>query len=162
MNVQNYPALSFGNGGDNNSSHYLNTLSMISEILENKNEFFSPENLEAFNYKNILMNTKKFSNLLPPPLMNSSFNKNHAFPFNMNLPTLRLNEKINENIEDFRYINQRNLTTPFKRAGTHVAIAYYIYVNKNKSKFNENKNTNECDPTYHARVLREKKNVGFS
>ena len=156
MNVNSYPGLSFA---DNNSSHYLNTLSMISELLENKTEIFSPDNIEAFNYKNILLNPKNFPNLLPPPMLQPPFNKSHMFPpFNMGLPNIRLNEKPPEN-EDYRYINQRNLTTPFKRAGTHVAIAYYIYVNKNKSKFNENKNTNECDPTYHARVLREKKNV---
>jgi len=130
---------------------------------------FSQENLDLLNYKNPLINTKNFSNLFPAaPLMN--FNKNNIFPFNMNpnansnnnINATRLNhEKIIENIEDIKYMNQKNLATPFKRAGTHVAIAYYIYVNKNKSKFNDNKNTNECDPTYHARILREKKNVFF-
>ena len=136
---------------------------MISELLESKNDIFSQENLEMFNYKNPL-NTKNLANLFQSPMLN--FNKNHIFPpFNMN-PTppapLRMNhERIIENIEDIKYMNQKNLATPFKRAGTHVAIAYYIYVNKNKSKFSDNKNTNECDPTYHARVLRERKNVIF-
>lgn len=139
---------------------------MISDMLENKNDIFTSENLEILNYKNPMINTKSFANLLPPPLMNmninmNTFNKSQIFPFSMNYPGIRPVEKINENIDDFRYMNQKNLTTPFKRAGTHVAIAYYIYVNKNKSKFNDNKNTNECDPTYHARVLREKKNVIF-
>ncbi len=44
--------------------------------------------------------------------------------------------------------------TPFGRAATHVAIAYFIYVSKNK-----NFNFSECDPTYPARMLRERKTV---
>lgn len=136
------------------SSHYLNTLSMISEMLE-KNEYFSPENMDFLNFKNIknIFQNNNLMNMNP-------INKNQMFPFNMgNVPPQKTNDKTVDNSEDLKFINQKSLTVPFKRAGTHVAIAYYIYVNKNKNKFNENKNNLECDPTYHARVLREKKNV---
>lgn len=134
---------------------------MLSELLESKNEAFPPEGFDLLNYKSHLLAAQKpFASLFPNPLLN--FNKPHLFPFNINSNTANIrtnHEKIIENIEDIKLMNQRNLATPFKRAGTHVAIAYYIYVNKNK--FSDNKNTNEFDPTYHARILRERKNVKF-
>lgn len=131
---------------------------MLSELIE-KNELFS-ENIELPTYKNPLLNNKSLSNILQNQLMNlGNLNKNQMFPFNSSIQNIRSNEKINENTDDNKFLAQRSLTTPFKRAGTHVAIAYYIFVTKNKNKFNDNKNTLECDPTYHARILREKKNV---
>lgn len=150
------PNISFDN---NNYSHYRNTFSMLSELIE-KNEIFSTENIELLNYKNPLLNNKNLTNIFQNPLMSLGINKNNQmFPFNSSIQNMRPNEKINENADENKLLAQKNLTTPFKRAGTHVAIAYYIFVTKNKNKFNDNKNTLECDPTYHARILREKKNV---
>eukprot|EP01016_Furgasonia_blochmanni_P034792 TRINITY_DN3792_c0_g1_i10.p1 TRINITY_DN3792_c0_g1~~TRINITY_DN3792_c0_g1_i10.p1 ORF type:complete len:352 (-),score=53.72 TRINITY_DN3792_c0_g1_i10:68-1123(-) len=50
------------------------------------------------------------------------------------------------------------IRAPFKRAATHVAIAYFIYLRSFESNGEANKTDVTCkDPTYNARRLREKK-----
>jgi len=53
------------------------------------------------------------------------------------------NSKSKDNKEDFK---------PFKRQSYHVAISYYIYLKNYKGN---NSNSNEIDPTYPARKMKE-------
>ena len=60
----------------------------------------------------------------------------------------------------------KDQSQPFKRAATHVAISYFIYIKsviykwcKLEQDNLQNLEKNQLDPTYNARLLREKKNV---
>lgn len=56
----------------------------------------------------------------------------------------------------FITLEPKKIIPPFKRAGTHVAIAYYIYVSKNKTISREDEFYN--DPVYKSKLLREQQN----
>jgi len=64
----------------------------------------------------------------------------------------------NENDPD---LGVQEKKAPFKRAATHVAIAYFIYLKSfdygNISKIDRSK----MDPTYNARLLKEKKKYEY-
>ncbi len=47
--------------------------------------------------------------------------------------------------------------TPFKRAATHVAIAYFIHIKQYQGKDINKLDKEQIDPTYNARLLKEKK-----
>jgi len=52
---------------------------------------------------------------------------------------------------------EKKMKTPFKRAATHVAIAYFIYLKSFDYNSLSKLDKSKMDPTYNARLLKEKK-----
>jgi hypothetical protein len=52
---------------------------------------------------------------------------------------------------------EKKMKTPFKRAATHVAIAYFIYLKSTDCNSLSKMDKSKMDPTYNARILKEKK-----